>query len=258
MPIFRKHIDRATNAGTGVVLVALSLPAGMAYAAATDNGTDPTKLRRQAAISYEHLDLGNDISRGTLKLILETPISRSTSIRLTTPFQRFNAGPYAHDMALGDMSVRLTQLFSLNRKGGIVGQLEVIGDTATREDLGSGTTVVKGGLIFANFLEGGRIFAPAIAHSESIGGGKRVRESVLDLYYVPKLKSPAWYATFDPAIIRNWEGRKTYGSLAVTAGRAIGKAGDGLVQAYVKPTVFIGGGRPSNWGVEVGIRAIGF
>ena len=141
----------------------------MAFAAATDNGTDPTKLRRQAAISYEHLDLGNDISRGTLKLILETPISRSTSIRLTTPFQRFNTGPYANDMALGDMSVRLTQLFSLNRRGGIVGQLEVIGDTATREDLGSGTTVVKGGLIFANFLEGGRIFAPAIAHSESIG-----------------------------------------------------------------------------------------
>ncbi len=253
---FKKHVDRTTR--VSVVMLASTLPVGMAFGAAADNGTDPTKLRRQAAISYEHLELGDDMTRGTLKLILETPISRGTSIRLTAPFQQFNVGPNAHDMALGDVSVRLTQLFSLNRKGGIVGQLEVIGDTATREDLGSGTTVMKGGLIFANFLEGGRIFAPAIAHSESIGGGKRVRESVLDLYYVPKLKNPAWYATFDPAVVRNWEARKTYGSLAVTAGRAIGKAGDGLVQAYVKPTVYVGGGRPSNWGIEVGIRAIGF
>lgn len=242
----------------GLALLSLPVLAGTAFGESPDNGTDPTKLRRQAAVSYEYLDLGRSVSRGTMKLLFETPISKSASIRVTLPFQSFNVGPYADDMALGDISLRMTQILSLNRKGGIVGQFEVTADTATREDIGSGTTVLKGGVVFANFLEGGHIFAPAIAHSESVGGGNRVRESVLDFYYVPKLTDPAWYTTFDPAIIRNWESGTTYGSLAVTVGRSIGTVGDGLVQAYVKPSMFVGGDRPSDWGVEVGIRAIGF
>lgn len=258
--VFLTKVPIGFMAGTraGMALLSLPLLTEVAFGEQPDNGTDPTRLRRQAAISYEYLDLGNSISRGAMKLIFETPISESTSIRITAPFQSFNIGPHADDMALGDISVRMTQILSLNRKSGIVGQMEVFGDTAARRELGNNSTVLKGGLIFANFLGGGRIFAPAIAHSESLGGGKRVRESVLDLYYVPKLKNPAWYATFDPAIIRNWESETTYGSLAVTVGRSIGTFGDGLVQAYVKPSVYVGSERPSDWGVEIGIRAIGF
>lgn len=223
-----------------------------------DNGTDPTKLRRSAWATYEHMDLGNDATRGTLKAIYEAPVSEKTSLRFTLPVVGFDAPGGNDDMDLGDLSLRVTHLLALDRQRGIVLQGEVFADTAGRRELGYGTTVLKATAIYARFLEGGRIFAPAINHSQSIGDENQIRETVLDFYYVPKLPNPAHYMTIDPAVVKNWEGDRLYGSLAVTAGTAVGKVGGGLAQVYVKPSIFVGNERPADWAVEVGFRVIGF
>jgi hypothetical protein len=236
----------------------LALTHSVAFAQEADNGTDPTKLRRTVSAYYEHMDFGSDIGRGTIKLTAEAPIADRTSLRFTLPLAAFDAPGLDSDLALGDLALRVTHILDTNRARGLVLQGEIFADTAERAELGYGTTVLKGTAIYAKFLQGGRIFAPALSHSQSVDDRNQVRETVLDFYYVPKLPDPAWYMTVDPAVVKNWEGDKLYGSLAVTAGRAVGKIGGGLAQLYAKPSVFIGNERPADWALEVGFRVIGF
>ncbi|MFB9221622.1 hypothetical protein [Paracoccus cavernae] len=159
------------------VLCAIDL-AGMAAgrdagAQEADNGTDPTKLRRSAWASCEHMDLDNGVKRATL----------------------------------------------------------------------------RAGANYALFLEEGRIFVPAINHSQSIGDDNQIRETVPHFYYVPKLPDPAQNMTNDPAAVKSWEGDRLYGSLAVTAGTPVGKAGDRLAQVYVKSGIL-----PAMNGPRIGPR----
>lgn len=240
----------------GVLTAALTGAAAQAQDA--DNGTDPTKLRRSFTFSYEHMDLGHDVSRGTLKAMLELPVSSKTSLRFSLPAVGIDAPGLKDDFDLGDVSLRVTHLLDVTPARGIVLQGEILADSAARRELGNGVTAIKLTGIYAKFLEGGRIFAPALSHTQSIGDGNKISETVLDLYYVPKLAHPAWYMTIDPALVKNWEGDRLYGSLAVTTGRAVGQVGGGLAQVYVKPNILIGAERPADWSVELGFRIIGF
>lgn len=241
------------------VFGALCVFAGQSVRAeGADNGTDPTRLRRAVWATYEHMDLGDAATRGTFKLMAETPVSKNTSLRVTLPVVGYDAPGWAHDPAIGDLSVRATYLVDVNRDRGIVLQGEVFADTAARRELGYGATVFKATAIYARFLPGGQILAPAIGHTQSIDNRNQVRETVLDLYYVPKLPDPAWYMTIDPAVVQNWEGDALYGSVAITTGRAIGQVGGGLAQLYLKPSLFVGNDRPADWALEAGFRIIGF
>ncbi len=230
-----------------------------AQSAAADNGTDPTKLRRMVWGYYEHLDLRGGASRDTVKLMYETPISPKTSLRFAMPFAAFDAPGLDDSLGLGDISLRVTHLLSVTPDHGVVLQGEIFADTAERPELGYGSAAVKATVIYAKFLESGAIFAPALAHTETLSGGAgKVSETVADFYFVPKLANPANYMTIDPAIVANWEGEAYYGSLAVTMGRTLGPAMGGAMQAYVKPSIFVGGERPSDWAIEVGVRVLGF
>lgn len=62
----------------------------------SDNGTDPTKLRKMVAASYEHMELGKDATRGTFKLILDMPIADRTALRFTLPGVALSA-PGVHE-----------------------------------------------------------------------------------------------------------------------------------------------------------------
>lgn len=232
--------------------------AGVSHAEGTDNGTDPTKLRRMSWTSYEHLDMGHDVTRGTLKMMYESPVGAKTSLRLTLPVVGFDAPGVSDSYDLGDIALRATYILDVNRQRGLVLQGEIFGDTADRPLLGYDAVVLKATGIYAKFLPGGQIFAPALSHAEAVDGDGKISETTADFYYVPKLPNPAWYMTVDPALIKNWETEAFYGSLAVTTGRAVGKVGTGVAQAYLKPSILIGNERPADWGIEAGFRIIGF
>ena len=245
----------AASLSIGLAMVA-PFPSGAQTA--PDNGTDPTRLRRTIWTSYEHLDLGFDASRGTLKLMYEAPVSAKTALRLTLPGVSFDAPGGNQHLDFGDVSLRATHLLSVNPERGIVLQGEVYADTAAHAGSGYGSAVLKGTVIYAKFLQGGRIFAPALSHVQSINGDNQVRETTIDFYYVPKLPDPNWYMTVDPAIVSDWEQDRTYANIAVTTGRTVGKIGGGAAQIYLKPAIFIGTDRPADWSLETGLRVIGF
>jgi hypothetical protein len=97
--------------------------------------------------------------------------------------------------------------------------------------------------------------------SNSVSGQARradVNTTTFDFYYVPKLADPRNLITVDPAVNLDWENDKEFLSLAVTYGRVTGPAFGGIGIVTVKPTVFAGGDRPADWGIEIGYKLLGF
>lgn len=225
-----------------------------------NDGTDPTQLSSSADVTLEHLDLRGGFGSQTLAFGFTTPIAAGTSLRFRAPLVA-NDVLGNNSLGLGDVSVKLTRVLKVTRQYGIVVGGELAFDTADRLELGSGKTVFKANFVYAKFLKGGSIFAPALVHSISVAGKDSradVNSTTLDLYYVPRLKNKKLFMTVDPAIIHDWENDKTYGSVAVTFGQKLGKMFGGNGQVFVKPSVLIGSDRGANWGVQVGFKVLNF
>ncbi len=237
-------------------------PAEAAAAKAVDNGTDPTKFSKLAEAKYEYLDLKGGFSSGTLRLSYTHPLGekKDYSLRFRAPITYVDVlGNKKHE--LGDFSLQLAHVFGLTKEHGFVAQGELSFDTAQRPELGTGKNSFKGTLIYARFLKDGSIFAPAFVQTNSFSGDKSrpdINFTTLDFYYVPKFADARNLMTFDPALNFDWENDKNFFSLQVTAGRVVGKAFGGNAIVFVKPAVFVGGDRPSKWGMEVGVKVLGF
>lgn len=226
-----------------------------------NNGTDPTKFVTTAALIYEYNDLIPDMSRHAPRAEVTLPFGerRDYNVRVLLPVIS-NDVAGNNGFGLGDIAVRVGHVFGVTQKRGLVAMGEMIFDTASRPELGTGKHVFKGTFIYARFLPKG-IFAPAVVQSIDVGGDNDradVNTTTFDFYFVPKLDNPLNFMTIDPALTSDWEGDHQYASLAVTAGRTIGKAFGGNSQVYVKPTVFAGGERPGDWSIEVGYKVLGF
>lgn len=255
------------------ILRAMTVAAGLLFATAAahagagdgsgevNNGTDPTRLTTTAVIAYEYNDLIPGMSRHAPRFDLTLPFGEGDHSSV-----RFRVPAISNDVAgnngfgLGDISVTGTHVFGLTPRRGLVVQGELIFDTASRPELGTGRHVFKGTFIYARFLQGG-IFAPAIVQSVDVGGDdarSHVNMTTFDFYYVPKLANPKMFVTIDPALNFDWENDKQFASLAVTVGTAVGRAFGGLSQVYVKPTVLAGSDRPGDWSIEVGFKILGF
>jgi hypothetical protein len=235
---------------------------GQETAKAVDNGTDPTKFSRVAEGKYEYLDLKGGYSSGTLRLSYTQPLGEKQdySVRVRVPVTYVNV--FGNDQhALGDVSVQLQHVFGLTKEHGFVAQGELIFDTAERQELGTGKNVFKGTLIYAMFLQGGAIFAPAFVQNNSFSGDEsraKVNFTTFDFYYVPKFADPRNLMTLDPSLNFDWENDKRFAGLAVTLGRVIGPAFGGNGILFIKPSAFAGGDRPGDWGLEVGFKVLGF
>ncbi len=247
----------------GPAQTASDQPAPAEASNSADNGTDPTKMSSTIAVQHEHLALRNGARSDTMKLSYTLPLGeqRKASVRFRVPIARVEGPGLGDHTGVGDASIQFSRVFGLTSAHGFVAQGEWVFDTARRAELGSGKSVLKGTLVWALFLQSGDIFAPAMVHSQSVAGRAsraRVNTTTLDFYYVPKLADAKTFVTIDPALSFDWESGKRYPSLAVTVGRALGPALGGNAQVFVKPTAFAGGERPGNWGIEVGVKVIGF
>jgi len=227
-----------------------------------NNGTDPTRLTTTAEVFYEYGDLRQDFQSHTVTFGLTVPIGsqKRTSIRIRAPLASVDvAGD--NNLGMGDLSLRVVTVPVVTRSYGIALTGEIIFDTASRPELGSGKTIVKPTFIYAKFLRNRAIFAPSVVHSQSIAGKdsrKTVSVTTIDLYYVPHFKNRNIFMTLDPAMNFDWKANKEYPSLSVTAGTKIGHAFGGSLQIYAKPTVLFGNDRPANWKIEAGLKVLNF
>jgi hypothetical protein len=227
-----------------------------------NNGTDPTKPPKLLQVSYSFTELRQGFRNDTIKLTYQTPIApdgRTVGVVKVPLVSTDVLGRSGY--GLGDIEVGVNKVMKVTAKHGTVLQANMIFNTADRMERGTGKTVLKVTGIYAFFLPGGDIFAPSLVQNNSIwGDGDRaaVNLTTADFYYVPKLKNPKLFLTLDPNINYNWEAEDFFAGLAVTLGCSLGPAMGGTSQVYVKPQIFFGSERPSNWGIEIGYKVLGF
>jgi len=245
------------------------LPAAMAAAAfaaspciaeEVNNGTNPTVLATSALVQYKHNDLRNGISTGLFEASYSQPIGEKKNMSLTLNLP-YASGVRDNSYDLGDVSVKFTHVLNVDKSGGSAYTAEFVANTAGRAELGAGHTWLKASGFYAFFLPGGSIVAPSLVQQvslESHGDRARINNTTFDFYYVPRLANPKYYLTYDPALVHDWENKKSYGSLTVTFGRMLGKAFGGDSQIYIKPQALAGKDRPIDWTLQVGYKVIGF
>ena len=255
-----------------IALLALSLSAGALAqpaetlttptAALENDGTDPTKLTTQADLNFEHFDLRGGAFSDTFQVSLTTPLgaARRVNVRVRVPVAATDVlGDKSY--GFGDIQVKSNYVLAVTPRYGVVVSGEVQLPTADRVELGTGRTVLKATAIYARFLPGGAIFAPAIVHSFDVGGDddrSGVSSTTADFYYVPKIANPKIFVTLDPAVTFDWENSREFASLAVTTGYRLGPMAGGTGQVFVKPTVFVGSERVANWGLQAGLQVLNF
>ncbi len=229
-----------------------------------NDGTDPTSPVRFLKLSYEHLDLSSpDILLGdnsnSFALEFQQPFGR-TAVKLKLPINSVDAlGDSSY--GLGDVSAKVSHVASVTKTRGIVLGAEMIFNTASRPELGLGKTVFKPSFIYALFLKGGHIFAPSLVHNVSIAGDadrENINVTTVDFYFVPKLANPKFYMTLDPALTKDWQADKFYLITALTVGYTIGPMLGGKGQVFVKPTIGLGGDKPTGWGIQAGVQLLNF
>jgi hypothetical protein len=258
----------------GLALLAglLLAQSGTGSAQATDapapkkenDGTDPTSPARFAKLTYEHLDLAlpdNLPGDNSNSFIAEfqQPFGHN-AIKFKLPIVSVDAlGNNSY--ALGDVSAKLTHVLSVTKSHGIVLNGEIVFNTASRPELGTGKTVIKPGITYAVFLKGGHIFAPAFVQSLSIAGDDSrtdISSSTIDFYFVPKLANPKLYMTLDPAVTIDWKNDKTFLVTALTLGYKLGAMLGGNGQVFIKPSIGFGSNRPTGWGISTGFQLLSF
>lgn len=227
-----------------------------------NNGTDPTLLITSFSVTSEYLSLKGSSYSNNVKIQYTQPIGKAAKNSLNVKLLIVNSNVLGNNkVGFGDLAIKWTNVTKLTKTYGIVLTGEMNFATASRTELGTGKNVFKGSFIYARFLKNRWIIAPSLQHSIALWGKsnrKNVSITVFDLYIVPKLKDPKSFVTIDPALSLDYVNRKQFGSVAVTYGRIVGKMLGGTAQITVKPSVFIGGESPGYWGVEAGIKIIGF
>lgn len=225
-----------------------------------DNGTDPTRVRRYLTLNFEHTDLRGGFTSDAFELDFSQPIGDHSSVTMTVNGPSVDvAGD--RTIGFGDTELVFTHIPVVTHSHGVVLKAGVILDTASRPELGTGNTVLEGTFIYAWFLKGGHIFAPSFEYNYGIErdrGRERVNSLTADFYYVPKLKNRTLYMTVDPFVTFDFENQKHFAGLSVTLGRVLGPAFGGRMQAYMKPSGFVGKDRGANWALEGGLKLVGF
>jgi hypothetical protein len=236
-------------------------PPAAESAKAENDGTDPTRPIRSARLAFEHIDVGGGLKSDQFTLGLAEPVGDGYWI--VAPTMRVAAlnVPGNARYGLGDASFKLTRVLTVNRKFGLVAAAEISAPTASKDILGSGKWVFKPSFIYARFLKGGHILAPAILHNVSFAGDRargNVNLTTIDFYFVPRLSNPKLFMTLDPAVNYDWERNTAFGALAVTMGYKLGKMLGGNGQFSVKPSAGFGPNRPFDWGMQATFQLIGF
>lgn len=196
---------------------------------AENDGLDPTAPARFAKLTFEHVDLNLPAAApfgdnaNSFLFEFQQPFGHN-AIKLKAPVSSVDVlGDSSY--ALGNVSAKLTHVFGVTKTRGMVVNFELVADTASRDELGGSKWVAKPGFIYAFFLKGGHIFAPALVQSISFAGQSNradINQTVIDFYFVPKFKSSPFFMTLDPALTHDWETDRTFLTTALTLGCKLG------------------------------------
>lgn len=238
-----------------VPAAAAEVPAAQQQAAA--DGTDPAWLLRTARLSFERTRTPQDFEVDSFLVEFTQPLGHRTMLRASLPVVA-NGVRGNNELGLGDAYLGLVHRPYRSARNALVLNGGIVVDSASRRELGSGSTVARAGATWVRFLDGGHIVAPTVEQSLSIDGSTDVNVTTLLLVTVPRLPSRRWFMTVDPLVTLDWTNDKQAAGLAGSVGYRLGPLLGGRAQIVLRPVVGIGAERALDWNLKLGFQLIDF
>jgi len=156
---------------------------------------------------------------------------------------------------IGDFDARVLAVPYATQKFAIAPGLEAFFNTASNDAVGAGQNILAPVVFFGffNLLGKYSIFAPGYQHRFNLDG-KKVNQSVLDIYYVKILSKGKNWLVVNPQPIYDWVNEVGYMMLDLEWGFMIHKASG--VSGAVRPGIGIGKNAPLSYNFEFALKFV--
>ncbi len=255
---------------TSLSMPALAEDADLKAAMAKDKtGTNPVNFTHDLRLynEYQFLNVAGDGFNNITTLEYRHPLAdgkwqvrarvRGVKIEADTN----NDGTDELDESgLGDIDFRVLTVPHLDmpNKFAIATGLEVFIPSASDDALGTealslGPQVF--GVFFTPFGIPGLLIAPAYQHKFSIAeesGAPNVHQGLIDLFILWTSKDKQTWSLINPQMVLDYKQDRVFGFIEVEVGQMIGNGHS----VYVRPSVSVGGDRPTDGSIEVGYKVI--
>jgi hypothetical protein len=170
-----------------------------------------------------------------------------------------------NDNGFGDFDFRFltVPILEMKKKFALAVGFETFLPTATEDSLGSGALSVGPqvfAVFFAPFGIKGTLVAPAYQHKFSLDedeGRRDVHQGLIDIFILWISSDRQYWVLGDPQIVLDYEENKEFMITDMEAGimldRYLGTKGH---SAYLRPSIVVGGDRPTDGSIEVGYKII--
>ncbi len=277
--------DSQTTPTTGADEDAASDEVGLAESAVTDkndkSGTNPINFQRDLRIYNEYLWLNTagDGNQNLTTLEFRTPFAGGKwQFRTRIPYSVLNADLNGDgmddidDSGFGDINFRLMTVPVLKGANGFAVGLEAFLNTASEDSLGAGSTSLAPVVFWGHFFRGGfgpwkkgGLFAPGLQYKFSVDedeGRDKTEQVILDINLLLMAEDGQSWLFAEPQIVFDLENDAEFAIMDIEFGWMMTKwLPDMKGQSfYLRPTFTIGSGsdRPTDYGIEVGYKFVGW
>ena len=254
-----------------------------AEAAAKDtsdkSGTNPINFQRDVRIYNEYLWLNTagDGNQNVTTLEFRSPFAGGKwQFRTRIPYSALTADVNGDgmddidDSGLGDINFRLLTVPYFKGANAVAVAVEVFANTASEDSLGAGTTSLAPIVFFGHFFRGGfgpwqkgGLFAPGLQYKFSVDedeGRGDTEQIILDINYLLQAKDGQSWLFAEPQIVFDQETDADFAIMDIEFGWMMTKWKPNLKghSFYIRPTFTIGADRPTDYGIELGYKLVGW
>ena len=253
---------------------------GIAEQAAKDksdkSGTNPINFQRDFRIYNEHLWLDGNQNLATVEF--RTPFAGGkwqfrTRVPFITSLRADVNGDGIDDIddsGLGDVNFRLLTVPYFKGANALAFALEVFLNTASDDSLGAGTTSLAPVVFYGRFFRGGfgpwkrgGLFAPGLQYRFSIDedeGRNETEQVILDINFLLQSVDQQSWLYAEPQIVFDQETNAEFAIMDIEFGWMMTKWWPDLKgqSFYLRPTFTVGRDRPTDYGIEVGYKWVGW
>jgi len=259
---------------------------GIAEAAAKDtsdkSGTNPINFQRDLRFYNEYLWLNEDNvgdgNQNVFTMEYRQPFFKGKwQFRLRAPFTTSLQADVngdgiddIDDSGLGDINFRFLTVPYFQGANAVAFALEVFVDTASEDSLGAGTTSLAPIVFLGHFFRGGfgpwqkgGLFAPGLQYKFSVDedeGRAETEQIILDINFLLQSVDGQSWLFAEPQIVFDQETDADFAIMDIEFGWMMTKWWPDLKgqSFYLRPTFTIGADRPTDYGIELGYKFIGW
>ena len=242
-------------------------------------GTNPVNFQRDLRFynEYSWLNTAGDGNQNLTTMEFRTPFADGKwQWRIRARYNSIDADlnddgiDDIDESGLGDTDMRFLTVPYLKGANAFAYALEVFFDTASEDVLGSGTTSLGPQVFYARFFrggfgpyQGGGLFAPGLQYKFSIDeddGRSETDQILIDLNLLLMAENKqSWFFT-DPQIVIDNENDTEFAILDFEFGWMMTKWWPEMKghSFYIRPSVGVGGDRPTDGSIELGYKIVGW